>query len=1006
MQTTSATWKTLWASGSALLEVKAVIGGTDRSAEICAAPVIRRATMQNGLSVGNVVSATCTLTLRTTAAIARSASAALSMRLTDGTTASEWLPAGTFYISRRAKDPVTGLLTLECYDALLKANAAWTPSAGSWPRAMSSVVSELASLLGVSVDSRTTLITGASYVIDEPTDGTSIRDVLSDIAACNGGNWIITPEGKLRLVPLISAAGAEDAVSDALDVEAVLDRGTLGDAAAITGVRCTVDGVVTLTGDDTGIVVDVDIAPVIAADLAQTLIGMTHQPFRLPSAVYDPAVELGDYVRYNSTVAGVLCAETAVLSAGPRGELSAPDPAELADEYPYIGGTEKALTLAKAYAREAVEALDDDLTQQEIFDRLTDNGAAQGMVLVDGQLYVNATYMRSGTIDGGVVNAKLLNIVDANGNVIARFNNVITLGQPTDAHAELDFNSFEIKDYTGNVFFIAGDMRDATGYLTIVDTFTGDGRRTSFELSASTQDSAISSVTIDGTATTDWTYGVQGVRTIHFTTAPADGAQIVVTYDTDDPVYRYDLGTRRSGTNVGINSVAEGANVEASGFCSHAEGKSTTASGNDAHAEGQSTTASAPYSHAEGSGTTASGMGAHAEGGSTTASGGFGSHAEGYSTTASGQASHAEGLDTMASGHQSHAEGYNTTASGGKAHAEGFNTTASGSSAHAEGYNTTASREGAHAEGDSTTASGAYSHAEGGQTTASGWLSHAEGSNTTAYAHNSHAEGSNTYANNRSQHVFGEYNVIDTSTAGADERGTYIEIVGKGTADNARSNARTLDWSGNEYIAGTLTTAGSTGLYVRPVSQRAYIYLAPQGDYASDIRFVCNSTSTWSLSSRGSSDNYFFGLFNHSNSTWPVKVNNSTDVVTLSQPLPVGSGGTGQTDVSSTTLSFTYTDSRIKTVSGAMYTWGKVCHVYIPLKLDCSSTSFGNAQTITLTASNITAPLALCTNATYNGTSIFAIRLQGNTITVRNTSGISVTSDNFDLVLTFCYLIA
>lgn len=420
MQTTSATWKTLWASGSALLEVKAVIGGTDRSAEICAAPVIRRATMQNGLSVGNVVSATCTLTLRTTAAIARSASAALSMRLTDGTTASEWLPAGTFYISRRAKDPVTGLLTLECYDALLKANAAWAPSAGSWPRAMSSVVSELATLLGVSVDSRTTLITGASYVIDEPTEGTSIRDVLSDIAACNGGNWIITPEGKLRLVPLTSAAGAGDAVSDALDVEAVLDRGTLGDTAAITGVRCTVDGVVTLTGDDTGIVVDVDIAPVIAADLAQTLIGMTHQPFRLPSAVYDPAVELGDYVRYNSTVAGVLCAETAILSAGPRGELSAPDPAELADEYPYIGGTEKALTLAKAYAREAVEALDDDLTQQEIFDRLTDNGAAQGMVLVNGQLYINASYIHSGTLVLGGLNNQngTMQVLDASGNVV------------------------------------------------------------------------------------------------------------------------------------------------------------------------------------------------------------------------------------------------------------------------------------------------------------------------------------------------------------------------------------------------------------------------------------------------------------------------------------------------------------------------------------------------------------------------------------------------------------
>ena len=41
--------------------------------------------------------------------------------------------------------------------------------------------------------------------------------------------------------------------------------------------------------------------------------------------------------------------------------------------------------------------------------------------------------------------------------------------------------------------------------------------------------------------------------------------------------------------------------------------------------------------------------------------------------------------------------------------------------------------------------------------------------------------------------------------AGANERGTYIEIVGNGTADNARSNARTLDWSGNEILTGSST---------------------------------------------------------------------------------------------------------------------------------------------------------------------------------------------------------
>jgi hypothetical protein len=32
----------------------------------------------------------------------------------------------------------------------------------------------------------------------------------------------------------------------------------------------------------------------------------------------------------------------------------------------------------------------------------------------------------------------------------------------------------------------------------------------------------------------------------------------------------------------------------------------------------------------------------------------------------------------------------------------------------------------------------------------------------------------------------------------------YAEIIGNGTADNARSNARALDWNGNEYLKGDI----------------------------------------------------------------------------------------------------------------------------------------------------------------------------------------------------------
>lgn len=87
---------------------------------------------------------------------------------------------------------------------------------------------------------------------------------------------------------------------------------------------------------------------------------------------------------------------------------------------------------------------------------------------------------------------------------------------------------------------------------------------------------------------------------------------------------------RKADTTVGVNSVAIGSDVEASGNYSHAEGYYATASGNYSHAEGTKTTASGNYSHAEGSHTLASGDSSHAEGEATTASGDY-SHVQGLS---------------------------------------------------------------------------------------------------------------------------------------------------------------------------------------------------------------------------------------------------------------------------------------------------------------------------------------------------------------------------------------
>lgn len=116
-----------------------------------------------------------------------------------------------------------------------------------------------------------------------------------------------------------------------------------------------------------------------------------------------------------------------------------------------------------------------------------------------------------------------------------------------------------------------------------------------------------------------------------------------------------------------------------------------------------------------------------------------------------------------------------------------------------------------YAEGIYCKSSGQGSHAEGISTNATGGASHAEGSGTNANGYNSHAEGNQTIAKYNAQHVFGRLNVEDPYTdATAGDYGKYVEIVGNGTSGDNRSNARTLDWSGNEKIAGALTLGMGT----------------------------------------------------------------------------------------------------------------------------------------------------------------------------------------------------
>ena len=152
----------------------------------------------------------------------------------------------------------------------------------------------------------------------------------------------------------------------------------------------------------------------------------------------------------------------------------------------------------------------------------------------------------------------------------------------------------------------------------------------------------------------------------------------------------------------------------------------------------------------------------------------------------------------------------NNVASAYYSHAEGYMTTANAQYSHAEGSNTVASNLSCHAEGSGTTASGNCSHAENTGCIASGSNSHAEGYHTIARGEHSHTSGSHTIAG---MEVFalGKYNKKAEDVA---------LVVGNGWGNDSheyRSDALTLDYSGNLHISGKLTADGGVG-YVLPTA--------------------------------------------------------------------------------------------------------------------------------------------------------------------------------------------
>lgn len=255
---------------------------------------------------------------------------------------------------------------------------------------------------------------------------------------------------------------------------------------------------------------------------------------------------------------------------------------------------------------------------------------------------------------------------------------------------------------------------------------------------------------------------------------------------------------RKSGTNIG--------------YCSHAEGYDNAATANYSHAEGYYTWADGQGSHAEGYGTSiginrATGNGSHVEGGSTEAHGEY-SHAEGQYTTSVGYASHSSGEYNIAAGRAQFVSGRFSIADLNENNTYVVYTKKKNDDYHM------ASNMGC--VGDSYTF-----NEKNGLFTLTGNVTKVGNSSSPLVKGKYFSSSSNNSEKDRIAYITTAPTSSSSFDFYADELAgrlksnenlsTFAHIVGNGAHGAARSNAHTLDWEGNAWYSGDVYVGSTSG---------------------------------------------------------------------------------------------------------------------------------------------------------------------------------------------------
>lgn len=339
----------------------------------------------------------------------------LQVRLQNSTQYTNWVSLGKFKVNKRVSYP-DGWVKLSCRDRMQMANQLFIKDESvdvtTWPKPMTEVMSMSLEIMGITLDPSTTINEGEGWAVSLPL-GLSIRTIWSSIAAAHGGNFIITPQDTLKLI--------RPRVAEEADLEAELSEEgfeLLGDPVTVDRLTLSTNELHIMAGDsgDNNIDVDCLYASAEAAIYAKSqLEGFLYTPVKCSSMVFDPLAEVYDTFLVNGvlTTWSQLTVKCGIV---PLADGIADTSAEPASEYGFEDTPLNEIKSQIKAVSESVDAADKDalekVTQEELFNKLTNNGTAQGLFFLNGQIYINAAYLAAGTLKADLIKSGILQSVD------------------------------------------------------------------------------------------------------------------------------------------------------------------------------------------------------------------------------------------------------------------------------------------------------------------------------------------------------------------------------------------------------------------------------------------------------------------------------------------------------------------------------------------------------------------------------------------------------------------